>query len=274
MMIRLLRLLALSITACFIQETSLHAQCFTSNETFREGEEISYEVSYSWGPIWVDAGLVTFSVTKEKYNGKDAFHLKSTGKTYSTYDLFFKVRDSYDSWIDPETFRSLEFRRMVYEGGYTLLNTLNYDYMRQKIYSHTKTNDNPVRADTMPLAPCTFDMLSAVYFTRTLKLESLKPFVKVPVSVVIDDAKYLIYIKSLGVDTVENKDGKKYRCIKFTAKMVQGTIFKGDEDVVIWVTDDENRIPVYIEAKIIVGTVKAYLKDASGLRNRMKALIK
>ena len=56
--------------------------------------------------------------------------------------------------------------------------------------------------------------------------------------------------------------------------MVQGTIFKGDEDVVVWVTDDGNKIPVYIEAKIIVGTIKAYLKDTKGLRHPMTSLVK
>jgi hypothetical protein len=55
--------------------------------------------------------------------------------------------------------------------------------------------------------------------------------------------------------------------------MVQGTIFRGDEDVLVWVTDDENKIPVYIEAKILVGTVKAYLKEAKGLNNPMSALL-
>ena len=56
--------------------------------------------------------------------------------------------------------------------------------------------------------------------------------------------------------------------------MVQGTIFKGDEDVVVWVTDDGNRVPVYIEAKIIVGTIKAYLKSTKGLKNPVTALVK
>ena len=56
--------------------------------------------------------------------------------------------------------------------------------------------------------------------------------------------------------------------------MVQGTIFRGNEDVLVWVTDDANKIPVYIEAKIILGSVKAYLLEAKGLKNPMKALIK
>src|ERR1039457_5744019 len=74
-----------------------NAQCFTDNTTFGDGENISYKVSYNWGPIWMDAGSVTFSVAKEKYLGKDSWHLKSTGKTFAAYDYFFKVRDYYRS---------------------------------------------------------------------------------------------------------------------------------------------------------------------------------
>ena len=77
-------------------------------------------------------------------------------------------------------------------------------------------------------------------------------------------------MRFLARETVEGLDGKRYKCIKFAAKMVQGTIFKGEEDVLVWVTDDGNKIPIYIEAKIIVGTVKAYLKDYKGLKNPVK----
>jgi hypothetical protein len=250
------------------------AQCFTKNNAFGDGENITYEVSYNWGPIWMDAGLVNFMVSKEKYFGKDAWHLKSTGKTYTGYDYFFKVRDYYNSWIDPQTFHSIEFKRYIYEGNYNLLNTITFDLNHQIALSHTKSNNNPLRKDTIRLSKCIFDMLSSVYFTRTLNLSDLKPEARIPVSIIIDDSVYSIVVRSLGKEVIENMDGQRYKCIKFTAKMVQGTIFRGNEDALIWITDDENKIPVYIEAKIIVGSVKAYLIEAKGLKNPIKALIK
>ena len=252
----------------------LNAQKFTGNNTFQAGEKITYEISYNWGPIWVKAGLVTFSVENDKYLGKEAMYLKSTGKTYASYDLLFKVRDYYESWINPETFQPYEFRRNIYEGGYKLINTLRFDYPSQKIISNTKSNNNPQRTDTLKMLPVFYDMLSSVYFTRTMDLAKLEPKSKIPVWVVIDDGFFAIYLKSLGKEIIENNDGVKYRCVKFAAKMVQGTIFRGEEDVLIWVTDDENKIPVYIEAKIIVGTVKAYLTGTKGLKNPVTSLVK
>jgi hypothetical protein len=252
----------------------LQAQCFKENHAFKEGEYISYEVSYNLGPIWVDAGLVTFSINPEIYCGKPSWHLKSSGRTYKSYDFFYKVVDYYDAWIDPDNFKPFEFRRSVEEGGYHLLNTLRYDPVKETVYSCTKTNNNPVRFDTIKPVSCVYNPLSAVYFARTLNIAGLKPDERVPVTVLIDDSIYPIYIRYLGKEVVENRDGKKYKCVKFAAKMVKGTIFRGDEDVVVWVTDDDNRIPVFIEAKIIVGTVKAYLKDMHGLMNPMTSLIK
>ncbi|MGA3014633.1 MAG: DUF3108 domain-containing protein [Bacteroidales bacterium] len=252
----------------------LQAQCFKENNAFRDGEYLSYQVAYNWGPIWVDAGLVTFSINSEPYRGKPAWHLKSSGRTYKSYDFFYKVVDYYDAWVDPESFRPFEFRRSVCEGGYRLLNTLRFDPKKETVYSSTKTNNNPVRFDTIRPTACVYNPLSAVYFARTLNISNLKPDERVPVTVLIDDSIYSIYIRYIGKEIVESRDGHDYRCVKFSAKMVKGTIFRGDEDVLVWVTDDENRIPVYIEAKILVGTVKAYLKDVKGVRNPLSSLLK
>jgi hypothetical protein len=256
-----------------LHSARLDAQCFQGNTVFGSGEEISYTVHYNWGPIWVDAGLVTFKSKLEKKGEKEVWHLTSTGKTYPSYDVLFKVRDYYETWVDPETFQTINFKRYIYEGGYTLVNTLNFDYQKKKIFSSTKSNNNPVRSDTVAIQPCTFDMLAAVYFTRTIDLDHLVMYQKKQVSVVIDEQVFNIYIRLMGREVVENNDGKRYNCLKLSAKMVEGTIFKGDEDVMVWITNDDNHIPIYIEAKILVGTVKAYLHETKGLRNPMKSLV-
>jgi hypothetical protein len=264
----------LFLIVSFLAISGINAQCYKENRAFKDGEFLSYDVSYNWGPIWVDAGRVTFSIDQEKYLGKPAWHLKSSGKTYKSYDFFFKVVDYYDAWIDPGTFHSYEFRRSVNEGGYKLINCLRYDQTGQTVYSSTKSNNNPVRFDTLRRKTCAYNPLEAVYIARTLDISALKHDARIPVTVIIDDSTYDIYIRYIGKEVVQARDGMQYRCIKFAAKMVSGTIFRGDEDVLVWVTDDENRVPVYVEAKILVGTVKAYIKDMKGLRNSLSSLVK
>ncbi len=270
---RKVRLGFLSIAAAFLFLRA-GAQCPVTNDVFGDGEQIRYLVTYNWGPVWVDAGTVTFSVKADTYRGKPCWHLNGTGKSFRSYDMLYKVRDYYESWIDPETFQSHDFRRNVFEGGYTLLNTLYFDRFAGKVISHTKCINKPQRTDTLPIRPCTYDMLAAIYYVRTLDYATMKPDQKIDLTVLIDDAYYDIYLKPLGREVVEASDGKRYRCQKFAAKMVHGTIFKGDEDVVVWVSDDANKVPIYIEAKIIVGTIKAYLKDYKGLRRPFGCIVK
>ena len=91
---------------------------------------------------------------------------------------------------------------------------------------------------------------------------------------IIDGKIYPLYIRYLGKENIRTHDGKQqYKCIKFSVLLVEGTIFKGGEDMNIWVTDDENKIPVLVESKILVGSVKAYLNTTQGLRNPTTAKI-
>ncbi|MEI6885857.1 MAG: DUF3108 domain-containing protein [Bacteroidota bacterium] len=268
---RLIRFLFLLVTLCPLL---LKAQCYQGNTAFGDGEVITYTVHYNWGPVWVNAGQVDFKAKLEKKGDRQLWHLTSSGKTFASYDMLFKVRDYYETWLDPETFQSAGFKRLIYEGGYQLVNTLTFNQKDGKIYSSTKSNNNPVRSDTIKIQPCSFDMLAAVYFTRTLDFSNMPMYQKTQVSVIIDDRMYCIWVRPMAREVVENNDGKRYNCIKISAKMVEGTIFKGDEDVLVWITADKNQIPVYIEAKILVGTIKAYLQEAKGLRNPQTAILK
>jgi len=94
----------------------------------------------------------------------------------------------------------------------------------------------------------------------------------VPVRVIIDRKDYNLYVRYLGRETIKNRDGEKYRCLKFSALLVSGTIFKGGEDLEVWVSDDDNRIPIMVKAKILVGSVKAYLTKWQGLKCPLSAI--
>ncbi len=248
----------------------LSGQCPPRLFPFPDKEKATYIAAYNWGPVWVDAGEVTFSAEVTDYRGKPAIHLRSTGSTYKGYDLLFKVRDYYDSWIDPQTFRSFEFRRQINEGGYILTNGVLFFNRLGYALSNTKRPDKPIKTDTIPLTECMFDMLASVYYVRSLDLEQLPVNVLLPVEVVIDDSVFTIRLKKLGKEIIQNRDGTRYSCYKLSATMVEGTIFRKDEDALIWVTDDVNKVPILVEAKILVGTVKAYLKQAEGLKQPLQ----
>jgi hypothetical protein len=263
--------LILALIPLFIS-TGLTAQCFPPEIPFHEGESITYIAAYNWGPVWVDAGEVTFSVEKAEYRGQPAFHFRSTGSTYKGYDFLFKVRDYYDSWVEPSTFRSYEFRRQINEGGYILFNNILFFHPAGYALSNTKRPDKPIVTDTFQIKPCMFDMLAAVYYVRSLDLVNMKENVVLPVEVLIDDSVFRINVRKLGKEVKSNRDGISYPCIKLSATMVEGTIFKKGEEAIVWITDDPNKVPVVVEAKILVGTVIAYLREAHGLLSPLKTV--
>ncbi len=251
---------------CTIVPLLSFSQCSPSSYAFGDGEYITYEINYNWGPFWVKAGKVDFKTQLVDFKGSPCWHITSTGRTVSSIEFLFKVRDTYKTWVDTATYQTVEFQRYIFENGYRLQNTSWFDYRNRIVISNTKRNDDPLVTDTLRMKPCTFDMLSSCFFIRSINLDTIRPGQPVPVNLAIDDSVYTIMVKLAGKEIIENIDGIQYHCLKFIATMVEGTVFENEQEAAIWVTDDKNRIPVYIEAKIIVGYVKTYLKSYYGLK--------
>ncbi len=243
-----------------------YAQCFKKNTTFKIGEEITHHVYYNWGIIWVKAGWVTFKVHSKKYNGRDVYFFDSYGSSFKSYDWLFKVRDSYRTYLDKETLKPLWYHRKNYEGGFEADYKYLFDYNKKKIYSSTWNTERPHK-DTVISMPkeCFLDVLSLVYYCRSIDFSRLKKNQKVPLKAFLDNEFYDLYIRYRGKETITTKSGETYKCAKFSALLVEGTIFKGGEDLLIWVTDDDNRMPVMVEAKIVIGSVKSYLVKSNTL---------
>ncbi len=244
----------------------LKSQCYNSNKAYKNGEKIEYEVVYSLGPVWVPAGKVTFEVSELKYKDKPVYHFHSFGTSFKSYDWFYKVRDYFDSYVDTITFQTLWASRNSIEGSNEVFEDYTFDHSLNKLYATVKTTNIPRRSDTLNLATCLNDLMSAIYYVRNIDFSKCKINDKIPFWVIIIDKTYPLYIRFLGKEVFTTHDNHKYNCIKFSLKLVEGTIFSGGEDLKVWVTDDESHIAIQVEAKILVGSVKAVLKNAENLR--------
>jgi len=250
------------------------SQCFTKNIAFQSGERLTYDVVYNWGFIWISAGYVEFSVKQVDFQGRAAYFLDANGSSYSSYDWFYKVRDSFQACIDVESLKPLWHKRSTSEGGYLAYEEYNFDYEKKLIYARTQTSKRSYKEDTLRAGYCTFDLLSMAYYARNIDFSGLVPGNLIPVIVVLDNEIHHLYVRFLGRELLTTKDGNRYNTIRFAIKLIEGTVFKSGEDLNVWVTDDKNRVPVLVEAKILVGSVKALLKSADNLRNKSTARIK
>lgn len=266
------RIIILFIWLLMVLVKTGFSQCVKNAYPFQAGEHITYEVAYNWGVVWVDAGKVYFKTDTVREDGHLAFYFDSYGESYKFYDWFYKVRDRFQGTVVCNTFQPVWFARDTYEGGYSVNNRYDFRWDAGKVVSHTSNSREALSIDTLAIKPCTLDVLSAVYYARTLDFKSLKVNDKIPISCIIDGEFYDLYIRYLGREMKRNRDGKAYDCIKFSAMLVEGTIFAGGEDMVVWVTADENKIPIMVEAKILIGSVKAYLTGYENTLTPVKVL--
>ncbi len=243
------------------QSTDVHS----SINTFKNDEKVYYRAVYNWGFIWVNAGDVVFEVKDTIYNGKNCFHFKSLGRSLKQYDWFYKVRERFESIVGKDSLKPYWFLRDSYEGDYIAYNSYHFDYSSNSLKISSYTSERDSKQDILPLRPLTFDVLSAIYYCRNINFSSLVINQKIPLTMAIDNQIYNLYIRFLGRETITVHDGKTFKTFKFSVMLVAGTIFKGREDLVVWVTDDNYHIPVLVEAKILVGSVKAVLVGAEGL---------
>jgi hypothetical protein len=247
-------------------QISVFAQCHIDSKAFASGEVITYKAYYNWGFIWLHAGEVEFKVMPVKYEGRDLLHLYAFGTSFKSYDWIFKIREKYQAYIDPETLTPFWYERDVTEGSYTAFENYTFDYGNNLINTYVQKRKNPGVTGTLPLTPCLFDVMSAVYYFRSVDFSKYQVGEKIPINMILDSETYQLYVRYLGKEEVKTRDKVKYNCIKFAVQLVEGTMFKGDEDAVIWVTDDANRVPVIVEAQILVGSVKAILNETKGLK--------
>ncbi|MDP4218157.1 MAG: DUF3108 domain-containing protein [Bacteroidota bacterium] len=237
--------------------------CGVTNTAFRAGEVITYKVYYTLGGVYVAAGEAVFSNTLERFDGKDVYHVVGTGKTFSFYDKFFKVRDRYESFIDTGTLQPYKFIRNVNEGGYKTYE--NVTFLK-------KTNTAITDSGVFKVPACVQDVLSAISFARNIDYSGFKPGDKIPFDMFLDRKVYHLYIRYLGKEVLKTRYAK-FRTIKFRPLLVAGTMFLGGEKMNVWVSDDPNHVAVRIESPITVGTVKVDLMDFKGLRYPLSSLV-
>ncbi len=263
----MLRTFYLLIFLVIIQ--NLYGQCGVEQKVFRAGERLTYKAYFNWNFIWLEAADVEFSVSQPP--DKRAYDLTSIGTSLPKYDWLYKVRDTFRSQIDKETLQPYFYHRNTREGGYRVNNKYRFNYNDSTVYTNTNNSEFGSAIDTLTFPGCTFDVLSAIYYTRSLSFEKMEPGDKLPITFLIDNEFFDLYIRYLGKETITTRTDDIYRCVKFNILLVEGTIFKGGEDMTVWATDDRNHMPVLVEAKIVLGKVKAYLTGYQNIKYPMSA---
>ncbi len=222
------------------------------NNAFGVGEKLTF--SMGWGPI--KAGISTMEVKEiVEVNGRKAYHIVSETKTSKFFDRIYKIRDINETFVDVEGIYPLKYKKDIHEG--------KYEKKRETIFLQDR-NIAIYKKKEIPVAPYVQDVLSAYYYVRTKDL-------MVGYSLIIDvnnnGKNYKLKVKIVKKERISTPAGK-FDTILIEPILIEGKSLKEEERLLMWLTDDENKVPVKIKSKIAVGSLLAKLKKMEGVEKR------
>jgi hypothetical protein len=244
----------------FITTVSFDSQ---KNDSFDVGEWFKFRVHYGF----VNAGYATLEVKEGLINSAKVYHVVGTGYTTGMSKFFFKVEDLYESYIDKETGNPYQYVRKINEGGYTKNQQGFFNSSGNKVlvkdYKHNteKTFDIPKN---------TQDILSSFYYFRNYpNIDKMKPGEYAAIDMFFDGEIAKFRLKFIGREDITTKFGVVSTMV-FRPLVQSGRIFKEEESLTIWISDDDNKLPLRIKASLMVGSIKADLEAYKGLKHLFK----
>ncbi len=236
---------------------------------FKHGEELVYKVYYNWNFVWMPAGEVTFKV----WDAGSQLHYQAFGKTYSSYEWFYRVDDRYDSWADKSSLLPNYSERDISEGKYRIFEKIAFNQPAHKmtVWRAKKQGDKETKTEHHTHSKV-YDVLSTVYFLRTINFPIRGDGSTEQFTIFMDQEEYPLTMKYLGKEDRKSIHGMgKFNVLKFQPEVIVGNVFKEDSKMTVWVANDNNRIPVLIESPVSVGSVKVVLKSYKGLKYNLDA---
>lgn len=238
----------------------------TSMPPFQHGEHLTYKVYYHFAGAWIGAGEVNFHVE----DAGNQYKMMARGKTYSSYEWFFKVDDYFESWVDKNTFFPNVSYRNVSEGKFKVFDKTTYNQKNKDAYfERGRTSDNIDDKGTLKMTNMMHDVLSVLYYTRNINFDNMSSGENFAVNVMLDKQEYPLAVHFLGREERKIKGNGKHKTIKLAPQVVAGNVFKEGKGMKVWASDDQNKIPLYIESPVSVGSVRIVLSNYSGLRYPM-----
>jgi len=243
-------------TAVFAQKADNQQQSAQfrtiQQNAFAMGEELTFDVNYGF----VTAGEATMAIPRYSYmKGRQCYNIEFKVKSTSFFDTFYRVRDRYQSHLDVQGLFPWKFVQQIREGGYSHDFSAWFDNYQNKAFTKDGVYDVP---------PYTQDVVSAFYFMRTRDYGGLKSGQELYLKNFYKDSTYTLTVRYHGKETVEVAAGK-FKTIKLEPVMEAGGLFKATGRIFVWITDDERRVPVLVEAEIPIGSIKSELTKYKGL---------
>jgi len=244
---------------------SLSAQGVRS--AYKTGEWLKFRIHYGF----LNASYATLHLKENVLDDKPVHHVVGIGKTTGFASLFFKVDDRYESYFDKETVKPYRFIRKIDEGGYTRDQEINFDHQQRQAFFYDKKKNKKFN---FTFENGIQDLISAFYYLRNhYDPNDLEVGKDITLEMIFDDdGVFPFKLRYLGIEVIKTKYGK-VECLKFRPFVQYGRVFKEQESLSLWVSNDLNKIPIRIKADLRIGAIKADLDGYNGLKNQFKIIM-
>lgn len=235
------------------------------NTAIGTNEKLTYTASYNMSGILTDIAQVTMQTSSIKTSKATLLRLKCNAATYSKWDNFFKIRDLYESYVNPKTLTPYLYNRDINEGGYYKAMKYTFSHKTKTVKSVQTKKNNNVENKTISIGYGTKDIVTTLYHIRLFDYESMINGDRKSFTIIFDREETKAQITYLGKETISTALGKK-TCYKLAIGS-SSNVLQGNNNNLLWLTADANKILVYAKFKIPVGNGELKIKSASGLRN-------
>lgn len=258
----------LSLLLMLLMIHPLDAQCKIQNSAFKSGEEIIYDLYFNFGLIKARAGRGALSVTEANYRGERSFKTVMLFNSSGVVNSIYGVNDTLTSYVDMDL-RPLLFTKEAYEGGdhYAEMQSFNYDDNKVNIRTVRFRNGEEKFDDIFTTDRCTYDYLSVLSLVRNLDFTGLSQGDSHHIQFISGKRAVNMYVNYQGISSIKANDGNRYEVIDISMTIHDDAFTDQKDALRASLTNDKNRIPVIIDTGLKVGTVRAVLRDVTGLRN-------
>ncbi|MEM6841907.1 MAG: DUF3108 domain-containing protein [Bacteroidota bacterium] len=238
-----------------------------SNRSFGTGEVLKYRIHYGF----ISAAEAIMQVHDNYYDidGRPCYKIDVFGNTTGVADLLYSVRDNFGSYVDTTAILPMRSYRYIQEGNYRKNEVINFDH--ENDVATVLKLDKQTRAvkerKSFAVPNNVVDIVGGYYFLRTLDYSDYKVGDVIPVEGFFDNEVYKIEIKILGRELLRTRVGN-INAIVVAPSLPENDFFEGSKDPVqVWMSDDSNKVPLKIKAKLAIGALEIDIKEMKNLRN-------
>ncbi len=228
------------------------------NSAFDVGERLVFDVSYGF----ITAGEAVMHVAAfDSIAGRKTYRVEFTVNSLPSFSWIYRVEDRYLTFIDFESIAPLRFEQHIREGSYRRDFTADFDQLNHV----ARTSEGQY-----PIPEYVHDILSAFYYARTVDFSGLKTGDTIKMYNFYKDTSHDLVVRLLGRQELEVGAGT-FRSLVVEPLVKEGGLFKSEGRIVIWLTDDDLKIPIRVNTKVVIGSIDVELREYSGLSGPVKA---